>query len=96
MVDAGRFREAIAKSGAELVLHGHNHFTNVATIAGRDGPVPVIGVAASSILPGEAINGGSYCLFEIGGDGGFSCRMSERAMVRAGARVETIREEVLR
>jgi 3',5'-cyclic AMP phosphodiesterase CpdA len=95
LVDASRFREAILKGGAELVLHGHNHFTHVAAIDGPHGSVPVVGVAAASVLPGEGVTGGSYCLFEIETENGFSCRMSERALVRADQAVETIREQTL-
>ncbi len=34
--------------GAELVLHGHHHGARVASLAGPDGPIPVIGVPSAS------------------------------------------------
>jgi 3',5'-cyclic AMP phosphodiesterase CpdA len=95
LVDARVFRAAIRRSGAELILHGHNHHTHVDKIDGPNGPVPVIGVAAASVLPTEGVMGGSYCMFEIETEDGFKCRMSERAYVRTDTAVETIREEIL-
>jgi 3',5'-cyclic AMP phosphodiesterase CpdA len=95
LVDAQRFREAVYSGGAELVLHGHNHRTHVDAIPGPTGPVPVVGVAAASVLPIEDARGGSYCLFEIETDGGFSCRMTERGMPRTDGKVETLRDEAL-
>jgi hypothetical protein len=94
-VDADRFRAAIRHAGAELVLHGHNHVTHVDAIDGPHGSVPVIGVAAASVLPTDGGKGGSYCLFEIETADRFSCRMAERALVRADRAVETIREQTL-
>ncbi len=96
LTDAHAFRDAIREGGAELVLHGHNHHTHVDKIDGPHGPVPVVGVAAASVLPTAEVRGGSYILFEIETEGGFKCRMAERAYVRADAAVETIREEALR
>jgi 3',5'-cyclic AMP phosphodiesterase CpdA len=95
LVDAHLFRDAIRKSGAELVLHGHNHHTNVASIHGAVGSVPVVGVAAGSVLPTPSTPGGSYCLYEIEAGARFSCRMIERGVPKEGAGVETMREEVL-
>jgi 3',5'-cyclic AMP phosphodiesterase CpdA len=95
LVDAHRFRDAIKQSGAELVLHGHNHHTNVASIHGPVGSVPVVGVAAGSVLPTATTPGGSYCMFEIEAGAKFSCRMTERGIRKAGAPVEVMREETL-
>jgi len=49
LVDAAPFRQVIAESGAEMVLHGHDHIFGAARIAGPgDGEVPVIGVPSAS------------------------------------------------
>lgn len=43
-----RFRDVVAQSGAELVLHGHTHIESFEKIDGPDGSVPVIGVPSAS------------------------------------------------
>ena len=91
LIDADLFRRAIATAGAELILHGHNHTTSVDSLPGPDGAVPVVGVAAASILPHGGRPGGSYCLFSIdGAPGSFSCEMVERGVRTPGGGVEDI------
>ncbi len=49
LVDARRFRKAIAAGGAELILHGHTHLPSVAYIDGPSGAkVPVLGISAAT------------------------------------------------
>ena len=51
---ARRFREAVAKAGAELVLHGHSHRSTIYAIPGRDHDVPVVGVAAAGTAQADS------------------------------------------
>ena len=96
LVGAGLFRAEIAKHGAELVLHGHNHRTLVARLAGAKSGVPVVGGAAASIAPNSHRSGGSYNLFRIEEAGGsFRCTMTERGVRHLGGKVETLSEQVL-
>jgi 3',5'-cyclic AMP phosphodiesterase CpdA len=97
LIGAGLFRAEIARHGAELVLHGHNHHTIVAHIAGKSGDVPVVGGAAASTVPRIGRPGGSYNLFRIDGkDGKFTCTMTERGIKIAGGPVETfLKQELL-
>jgi 3',5'-cyclic AMP phosphodiesterase CpdA len=96
LVDGDLFRQAIAESGAELILHGHNHKTSVAHLPGPNGPVPVIGVAAAAQLPHDGKPGGSYLMFSIEEAGaGFTVAMTERGVVTPGGAVETISERSL-
>jgi 3',5'-cyclic AMP phosphodiesterase CpdA len=96
LIGAGLFRAEIARHGAELVLHGHNHRADVARLAGNGADVPVVGAAAASIMPRPDHPGGSYNLFRIdGADGNFTCAMAERGVCRIGDRVETLSEQVL-
>jgi len=91
LIDADLFRRAIAEAGAELILHGHNHKTSIDSLPGPDGAVPVVGVAAASILPRGGHPGGSYCLFSIDGKpGSFSCEMVERGVLTPDGAVEEI------
>ena len=96
LIGAGLLRAEIAKHGAELVLHGHNHRMRVASIAGAKADVPVVGAAAASSTPGLYRSGGAYNLFRIEKvGGGFRCTMTERGVRRPGGKVETLSEQVL-
>jgi 3',5'-cyclic AMP phosphodiesterase CpdA len=95
LVDAARVRAAIAKGGAELVLHGHNHKTSVAIFNADRGPIPVVGAAAASAKPGALRPGGSYNLYAIERPSGkWRVTMTERRINAAG-RVETVQERSL-
>jgi hypothetical protein len=63
-------RDAIARAGAELVLHGHNHRAEFYAVDGPRGPVPVIGVPSASTAahaprPGKADHSARWHLIEI-------------------------------
>jgi 3',5'-cyclic AMP phosphodiesterase CpdA len=84
--------DAIAAAGAELVLHGHNHRTSIASLSGPNGPVPVVGAAAASIRPNGHDVGGAYNLIRIEGDAPpYTITMTERGY-RSSGTVETIAE----
>jgi 3',5'-cyclic AMP phosphodiesterase CpdA len=48
LTDAVAFQAMIRRVGCEIVLHGHNHRSEVARIPGPAGPIPVLGVASAS------------------------------------------------
>jgi 3',5'-cyclic AMP phosphodiesterase CpdA len=91
LTDARRIRNAIASNGAELVLHGHNHRFSVASIAGPNGPVPVVGAAAASLRPRTGRAGGSYNLLRIEGT---RIDLTQRRFAGPGS-VETVCEQRL-
>lgn len=62
-----RFQKTVLRHGAELVLHGHSHLPSTFSIAGPNGPVPVIGVAATGQAPGGRKPAAQYNLFDISG-----------------------------
>jgi 3',5'-cyclic AMP phosphodiesterase CpdA len=68
--DAYDFEQMIKRTGAELILHGHNHKLSVAHIEGPKGAVPVIGVASGSAAAGTPDHRAGYNLFEIDGSAG--------------------------
>jgi 3',5'-cyclic AMP phosphodiesterase CpdA len=70
MVGIRRFAAVMHKAGAELVLHGHTHLNTRYTLAGRHGPVPVIGIASASQSPGGKKPSAGFNLFDIGGEPG--------------------------
>ncbi len=65
LFDAEVFRQVIARTGADLILHGHTHLATRAAIAGPAGPVPVVCVPATSNGPGASRPAGRYNLFDI-------------------------------
>jgi 3',5'-cyclic AMP phosphodiesterase CpdA len=86
LVDASRVRAAIARQGAELILHGHNHRTSVLRIAGPNGTIPVVGAASASVRPGTRRPGGSYNLIRIEGEpGDYTVTMAERRFCNGGS-----------
>jgi 3',5'-cyclic AMP phosphodiesterase CpdA len=63
--DAEAVTALLAEHGAELVLHGHNHRHALARIAGKDGDIPVLGVASASAVPGTPHHRAEYHFIRI-------------------------------
>jgi len=69
LTDAAEFEEMMARVGAELVLHGHNHVGSLAHLTGPSGMVvPVIGAPSASARGGTLTHRAGYHLFTIGQD----------------------------
>ncbi len=80
----GRFQKTVLRHGAELVLHGHSHLPSLYTIAGKDGPVPVVGVAAAGQAPGSSTPAAQYNLLDISGEkGSWTLRLTRRGLTGA-------------
>ena len=60
-----RSRRWSRRVGCELVLHGHNHRSEVARIAGPAGPIPVIGVTSASAAPDSKYGRARWHLIRI-------------------------------
>jgi 3',5'-cyclic AMP phosphodiesterase CpdA len=66
LTDAEDFRRVIARAGAELILHGHEHRFRFSELRGPCGLVPVFGVPSASMLPRRAgAEAGQYHLHRI-------------------------------
>jgi len=66
LTDARAFETLIARHGAELVIHGHNHRLAVRHLRGPDRkPTPVVGVASASAAGGSRTHRAGYNLFRI-------------------------------
>jgi len=61
-----RFQAGIAAHGAELVLHGHTHLPTLSSLPGKNGGVPVVGIASAAQSFGGHKPPAAYNLFEIG------------------------------
>jgi 3',5'-cyclic AMP phosphodiesterase CpdA len=94
LTDAAEFQAMIRRVGCEIVLHGHNHRSEVARIAGPAGPVPVVGVASASAAADSKYGRARYHLlrFEEGhaeGQGGWRVDVEMRALSADGAGCES-------
>lgn len=68
--DHGEFAEVIAKTGADLILSGHQHRHELGSLPGPDGPVPVIVTPSSSLDDPYRREEGGYMRLRIDpGDG---------------------------
>ncbi|MCC2095779.1 MAG: metallophosphoesterase [Hyphomicrobiales bacterium] len=86
--DASGFEKAIAECGAELVLHGHNHRRMTKMLPGPSGPVPVVGVASASAVPGSDRHLAEYHLYEIARAGNrWSIEGRVRGVAEAGRQI---------
>lgn len=69
LVDAAAFEAMLARKGADLVLHGHNHTFSLAWRPGVGRDVPIVGVPSCSIGPLGHGEKATWHLFRIEGDG---------------------------
>jgi 3',5'-cyclic AMP phosphodiesterase CpdA len=69
LTDAAAFQAMIARVGCEAILHGHNHRSEIARIAGPSGAVPVLGVTSASAARGSKYGRARYHLMRIERDG---------------------------
>ena len=65
LTDAAAFQAMIRRVGCEIVLHGHNHRSEVARIMGPQGAIPVVGVTSASAAPGSKYGRARYHLIGI-------------------------------
>jgi len=80
----------IRRVGCELVLHGHNHRSEVAQIAGPGGGIPVIGVTSASAAPGSKYGRARWHLIRITREAtGWQFDVELRALRADGAGCET-------
>lgn len=68
LVDAEAFEAMLARAGADLVLHGHNHTFSLAWRPGLERDVPIVGVPSASIGPLGHGEMATWHLFRIEGD----------------------------
>lgn len=65
LVDTAAFQAMVRRVGCEAILHGHNHISEIARIAGPAGPVPVLGVTSASAAPDSKYGRARYHLIRI-------------------------------
>lgn len=65
LLDAEGFRQVLARTGAELVLHGHDHDFHATELNGPRGAIPVVGVPSASARGGGHRPAAHYHLYGI-------------------------------
>ncbi|WP_412049790.1 metallophosphoesterase family protein [Hoeflea sp. Naph1] len=70
MRGTARFAKMLKLHGADLVLHGHTHLDTLYHLKGRDGLVPVVGIASASQGPGSSRPTAGFNQFDIEGEPG--------------------------
>ena len=85
LVDAMEFRRVLAKKGAELVIHGHDHHHSLVWLDGPQ-PIPAAGAPSASAQAAHGSeDAAGYNLFHIAGQSGsFSCEMIMRQRTADG------------
>jgi 3',5'-cyclic AMP phosphodiesterase CpdA len=92
LTDGRRFRRAVERCGAELILHGHDHVRMMTAIKGATGVVPVVGVPSASGPAHGGPHAGGYALHEIKESGsGYDLTVLHRGFDSSGEIVETAR-----
>jgi 3',5'-cyclic AMP phosphodiesterase CpdA len=81
LTDTDAFQAMIRRVGCEAILHGHNHRSEIARIAGPNGAVPVLGVTSASAARGSKYGRARYHLVQIERDGsGWRLEVKVRAL----------------
>lgn len=85
LTDGPRLRAVLARQGAELVIHGHNHRRQLVWLDGPKGRIPAIGVPSASEAPPGKHDPAGYNLYRIQGSrGAWRCEVITRGIVGDG------------
>ncbi len=63
--DRDGFAQVLARAGAELVVHGHEHRDLSESLQGPDGPIPVLGIQSGTYEANDPTRTARYRVFEI-------------------------------
>jgi 3',5'-cyclic AMP phosphodiesterase CpdA len=92
LLDGAELRAVLARHGAELVIHGHDHEHALIYLDGPQRRIPVVGVPSASEAPPGEHDAAGYNLYRIdGAAGAWRCELVSRGLAHDGARVSEIR-----
>jgi 3',5'-cyclic AMP phosphodiesterase CpdA len=95
LVDAAGFRAVLARHGADLVLHGHDHVHSLVWLDGPEHPIPALGVPSASAR-GVHHQPAAYNLYRIdGGPGRWSCETISRGFGENGDEIHELERRTL-
>jgi 3',5'-cyclic AMP phosphodiesterase CpdA len=96
LVDAEPLRAVLARCGAELVLHGHDHARTLVWLDGPERKVPVLGVPSASEAPPGEHDPAGYNLYSIERSWTtWRCEMVSRGLDRNSSAVIEIERKML-
>ena len=96
LVDGAALRAVLARHGAELVIHGHDHEHSLIELPGPQRPIPVMGVPSASAAPPGEHDAAGYNLYRIDGRaGGWRCEAIARGLAPDGDAVVEIKRTML-
>jgi 3',5'-cyclic AMP phosphodiesterase CpdA len=96
LLDGAELRAVLARHGAELVIHGHDHEHSLVELPGPQRPIPVTGVPSASAAPPGEHDAAGYNLYRIDGEaGGWRCEAIARGLSRDRGAVVEIRRTTL-
>ncbi len=88
--DSGRLSAVLARSGAELVLHGHGHVGRLDALPGPSGPIASLGSSSASALPSHKGEAARWHLLAVSrSPGGWDVRITVRCLDQTLAGFET-------
>jgi 3',5'-cyclic AMP phosphodiesterase CpdA len=96
LVDGAALRDVLARHGAELVIHGHDHVRSLSFVEGPRQRIPVVGVPSASEVPPGNHDAAGYNLYRIdGGGGAWRTEVISRGISPDAANVIEIKRTVL-
>src|SRR5215470_10753484 len=96
LIDGNAFIAVLEQHGAELVLHGHEHFDVIRWFETPRGKVAAVGVPSASGTVGWKYDSAAYNLYAIEGRGGaWRCEMIVRGLNGEGTRIVERRRMML-
>jgi len=94
LLDGADFRAALARHGAELVIHGHDHAHSLIELEGPQRRIPVVGAPSASEARGKHCAG--YNLYRVEGrNGQWRCEAVWRSLARDGDAIVEIKRTIL-
>ncbi len=95
LTDAPELRAALRESGAELVIHGHDHVHAIEWLKGPARPIPAVGLPSASSSGYGGSERAAYNLYRIdGSSGAFTCELISRGFGAGDAIVELRRTKL--
>jgi len=96
LIDAAALRAMLARHGAELLLHGHDHVHSLVWLDGPGGHIPAVGVPSASVAVGGKDDPAAYNIYQIdGGPGGWRCEAITRGLAPTGDAVVELKRQTL-
>ncbi len=65
LTDGAKLRQVVARRGAELILHGHEHAPRIRELEGPNAPIPVRGAPSASKLDARPERRAQYQIYRI-------------------------------